>query len=169
MDTVIEAPYNMKEKNIPKSLPVLSHDDIRQIYTNTADIAHIKEQMGDLSEFRTSVNEVKTDMRLMNSGVNASIASLNSAFTNKLEHSEKQTKLHLKSLEGKIDENNNHFKWVRNLLISCLIVMPSTAGFGIFINNFVQQRNLSNLNKSDSLMVNKVLIEIKKELKSIKK
>jgi len=168
MDTTLEIPYNMKEKKKPEEIPPLSHDDIRQIYTNTADIAHIKEQMGDLSEFRTSVNEVKNDMKMMNSGVNASITSMKSSFTNKLEHTQEQTKIHLQSLEEKIIQNNSHFKWVRNLLISCLIVMPSTAGFGIFINNFVQQRNLSNLNKSDSLMVSKVLTEIKEELKLIR-
>ncbi len=74
MDPAHEIQYDMPDKSLDKTEPSFSHDDIRQLATNTADIAHIKEQISDvkgevndLGAIRTSVSEVKTDMRMMNS------------------------------------------------------------------------------------------------------
>ena len=110
----------MADKNLSKKEPSFSHDDIKQLATNTADISHIKEQisdvkgkMEDLGEIRNSVSEVKNDMKMMNSGVNESIMSMKSAVTYKLEHNEKQKNIYLESLEGKIDDNNSHLKFLR--------------------------------------------------------
>ena len=176
MDPSHEIPYKVADKNLSKKEPSFSHDDIKQLATNTADISHIKEQisdvkgtLADLGEIRTTVAEVKTDMRMMNSGVNASIMSMKSAFTNKLEHNEKQTKIYLESLEGKIDENNSHFKFLRGfifkLVLALIIAMVSSTGIGLVVNAKIQTSNIEKINISDSVMVARIIKEINKSIK----
>lgn len=155
MDPAHEIQYDMPDKSLEKTEPSFSHEYIRQLATNTADISHIKEQISDvkgkvedLGEIRNSVAEVKTDMKLMSSGVNASIASL----------------------ESKIDVNNDNFSWMRKLIFGLMFFMLSTTGAGLFVNNQIQKKNIKATAVSDSLRIDRILQEIKKELKkSIKK
>ncbi len=94
---------------------------------------------------------------------------MKSVFTNKLEHNEKQTRLYLESLEGKIDENNDHFKFLRGfifkLVMALIIAMVSSTGVGLFVNSKIQATNIEKINVSDSVMVDRIIKEIKKSIK----
>jgi hypothetical protein len=161
MDTSHENLYDMTEENAKPE--AITEELKRQIYENTANIKHLQTDVGNIGELRGVINDVKSDMALLNKGVHADMASLKSSFTSKLS----EFTLQIEGLKKDILENNSRLKWVRNLLFSVLVSIPATLLIGLNIQGKTADGHQKNMEKSIEIFETN-LKDMKETLKSIR-
>lgn len=147
MDTSHEILYNMSDKNSKQVASKEIPEDIRKlVYEHSIEIQQLKERQDHLGQLHEIINDMKSGMAIIKSGTNADLMVMKSYFTTKIESLSDSLNIQIKALNDTFDlklielkntitENNSRLKWVRNILFSIVIVIPSTLLIGVKLTN----------------------------------